>query len=43
MVQRRILYHIFVDRFNNGNRSGKVDNPKKIVSYMEIGKIYLCT
>ncbi len=24
-----ILYHIFVDRFNNGNRSGKVDNPKK--------------
>lgn len=24
-----ILYHIFVDRFNNGNRNGKVDNPKK--------------
>ncbi|MCP8426389.1 glycoside hydrolase family 13 protein [Clostridioides difficile] len=24
-----ILYHIFVDRFNNGNRSGKVDNPKE--------------
>ncbi|EGT4786470.1 TPA: glycoside hydrolase family 13 protein [Clostridioides difficile] len=24
-----ILYHIFVDRFNNGNRSGKADNPKK--------------
>ncbi len=24
-----ILYHIFVDRFNNGNRSGKVDSPKK--------------
>ncbi|MCC0646640.1 glycoside hydrolase family 13 protein, partial [Clostridioides sp. ZZV15-6598] len=24
-----VLYHIFVDRFNNGNRNGKVDNPKK--------------
>ena len=24
-----VLYHVFVDRFNNGNRSGKVDNPKK--------------
>ncbi|MDB3083770.1 alpha-glycosidase [Clostridioides difficile] len=24
-----ILYHIFVDRFNNGNRNGKIDNPKK--------------
>ena len=24
-----ILYHVFVDRFNNGNRNGKVDNPKK--------------
>ena len=24
-----VLYHIFIDRFNNGNRSGKVDNPKK--------------
>ena len=24
-----ILYHIFVDRFNNGNRTGKVSNPKK--------------
>ena len=24
-----ILYHVFVDRFNYGNRSGKVDNPKK--------------
>lgn len=24
-----ILYHIFIDRFNNGNRSGKPSNPKK--------------
>lgn len=24
-----ILYHIFVDRFNNGNRTKKVNNPKK--------------
>lgn len=24
-----ILYHIFVDRFNNGNRNDKVTNPKK--------------
>ncbi|UPA30093.1 glycoside hydrolase family 13 protein [Terrisporobacter glycolicus] len=24
-----ILYHIFVDRFNNGNRTGKPNNPKK--------------
>ena len=24
-----ILYHVFIDRFNNGNRSGKVDNVKK--------------
>ena len=24
-----ILYHVFVDRFNNGNRNGKVDNQKK--------------
>lgn len=24
-----ILYHIFVDRFNNGNRTKKVSNPKK--------------
>ena len=24
-----ILYHIFVDRFNNGNRTGKPSNPKK--------------
>lgn len=24
-----ILYHVFVDRFNNGNRNGKADNPKK--------------
>ena len=24
-----ILYHVFVDRFNNGNRNGKVSNPKK--------------
>ena len=24
-----ILYHIFVDRFNNGNRNGKADNVKK--------------
>lgn len=24
-----ILYHIFIDRFNNGNRSGKPINPKK--------------
>ena len=24
-----ILYHVFIDRFNNGNRNGKVDNPKK--------------
>lgn len=24
-----ILYHIFVDRFNNGNRNGKINNPKK--------------
>lgn len=23
------LYHIFVDRFNNGNRTGKPSNPKK--------------
>ncbi|MEF9990711.1 MAG: glycoside hydrolase family 13 protein [Romboutsia sp.] len=23
-----ILYHIFVDRFNNGNRTGRVSNPK---------------
>ena len=23
-----ILYHIFVDRFNNGNKNGKIDNPK---------------
>ena len=24
-----VLYHIFVDRFNNGNRTGKPSNPKK--------------
>ena len=24
-----VLYHIFVDRFNNGNRNGKPSNPKK--------------
>lgn len=24
-----ILYHVFVDRFNNGNRNGKPSNPKK--------------
>lgn len=24
-----VLYHIFVDRFNNGNRNGKADNVKK--------------
>ena len=24
-----ILYHIFVDRFNNGNRNDKLSNPKK--------------
>lgn len=24
-----ILYHIFVDRFNNGNRNGKINNPKR--------------
>lgn len=24
-----ILYNIFVDRFNNGNKNNKVDNPKK--------------
>lgn len=23
-----ILYNVFVDRFNNGNKNGKVDNPK---------------
>lgn len=24
-----VMYHIFVDRFNNGNRNKKIDNPKK--------------
>ncbi|MFQ7523618.1 MAG: glycoside hydrolase family 13 protein [Terrisporobacter sp.] len=24
-----VLYHIFIDRFNNGNRTGKPSNPKK--------------
>lgn len=24
-----ILYHIFIDRFNNGNRNKKINNPKK--------------
>lgn len=24
-----ILYHIFVDRFNNGNKNGKISKPKK--------------
>ncbi|MEG1408903.1 MAG: glycoside hydrolase family 13 protein [Terrisporobacter sp.] len=24
-----VLYQIFIDRFNNGNRNGKVSNPKK--------------
>ena len=28
-LKEGVLYQIFIDRFNNGNRNGKVSNPKK--------------
>ena len=37
-----VMYNIFVDRFNNGNRNKKPSNPKKIVLYMQIGLMSPC-
>lgn len=34
-----IIYQIFVDRFCNGNDDGSINNPKKILLYMEDGMI----